>query len=305
MLISQSVKVLGNRLFNVYLAGTEEKVLLECAVSGLIPLLEKQVHEAGGAAGLKRLVVMHAHFDHVCGLPGLRGLFPTARSAGSAKAADILGREKVVANFFREDAAMTVTLARWEEKSGLPPTPGFTPPRTLPLDEIIPDGAVWHLSPGFNLYFYHAPGHSPCSLMAYSPEEEVLFFSDCAGFPVDDRMIFPVFFQRYDAYVETIKRMLELPVSVLAGAHGDIITGTPAVRSFLESALGWAEWAGSVTSKAVRSGTDPDEVAARIFKLFYHHRLRMYTPENIMMCSRLIVKRAMEAFCGSSDGPAG
>jgi len=293
MFISPSVKVLGNQLFNVYLVGKENKVIVECAVSGIIPKLKKQAMEMGGIDSVERLVVMHAHFDHVCGLPGLRRLFPTARVAASAKAADILAREVVVENFFREDQAMTATLAVFGHDGDMP-AESLTHPRTLPIDEIIQDKLVLPLASNFNLYFNHAPGHSPCSLMAYSPEEEVLFSSDSAGFPVDEQMVFPIFFHSYKLYTQTIKRMMELPVNVLVAAHGDVITGPTKVRSYLKLALYWAETIRHMVLEAINRGDDSEEVAARIFNLFYHSRLKIYTPDNIMMCSRLIVKRAME-----------
>ncbi|KJS12861.1 MAG: hypothetical protein JL56_10435 [Desulfotomaculum sp. BICA1-6] len=293
MLISPSVKVLGNQLFNVYLVGKENKIIVECAVSGIIPKLKKQAAEMGGIGNIERLVIMHAHFDHVCGLPGLRGLFPTARVAASAKAADILARETVVENFFREDKAMTVTLKE-SGHDGDVPAESIAHPRTLPIDEIIQDKQVLHLANDFNLYFHHAPGHSPCSLMAYSPEDEILFSSDSAGFPVDEQMVFPIFFHSYELYIQTIRRMLELSINVLAAAHGDVITGPSNVRSYLKLALYWAERVRHMVLEAVKRGDDREEVAVRIFDLFYHSRLKIYTPENIMMCSRLIVKRAMD-----------
>lgn len=107
MFISNSVRLLGNGHFNIYLAGGEEKVIIEGAVSGVIPLLDRQVKETRSGGEVSRLVAMHAHFDHVCWLPGMSRIFPGARTAASEKAADVLSRPSVVAHFFREDRAMT------------------------------------------------------------------------------------------------------------------------------------------------------------------------------------------------------
>lgn len=302
MQISSSVRVLGNRHFNVYLAGAEEKAVIEGGVSGVIPVLSRQINEMQ-AGGVTRLVVMHAHFDHVCGLPGLRGLFPAARAAASAKAAAVLAKPSVVSGFFREDEAMTATLKDLDGDDGRPePGGGFIPPATLPVDEIIPEETVWRLGSNFSLRFSPAPGHSPCSLMAYSPEEEVLFSSDSAGFPVDGRMVFPIFFDGYHAYVQTIRKMLDLPVKVLAGAHEEIITGRPRVRECLLRALDWAESTRAMVSEADGGGADREQLAGELFSRFYRGRLRMYTAENIMICCRLIVKRSVEAGEGSA-GP--
>lgn len=301
MQISSSVKVLGNCHFNVYLAGTEEKVVIEGGVSGVIPALSRQVNDMGGPGGVSRLVVMHAHFDHVCGLPGLKGFFPAAGVAASARAASVLAKPAVVSGFFREDRAMTATL-RDMDGDGHPQDSGgeFIPPATLTVDEIIPEGAVWRLGPNFSLQFSPAPGHSPCSLMAYSPEEEVLFSSDSAGFPVDKLMVFPIFFDGYHAYVQTIRKMLDLPVSVLAGAHEEIVTGRRQVRESLRRALDWAESTRAMVEEAVSRGVDREKLAGEIFSRFYRGRLRMYTVENIMVCCRLIIKRSIDAGEGSA-----
>lgn len=296
MYISSSVRLLGNGHFNVYLVGGEEKAVIEGAVSGVIPVLDQQVKEIRGADEVSRLVAMHAHFDHVCGLPGMRAVFSRARTAASEKAAGVLAKPSVVANFFREDAAMTGALnsaAGGQDGGGAGSAKDFVPPQTITVDEIIPDGAVWQLG-RCSLHFSRAPGHSPCSLTAYCPEEEVLFSSDSAGFPVDGRMVFPIFFDGFGAYVKTLKSMLDLPVAVLAGAHEEVVSGRRQVRSYLRSAVDWAEKTRSRVEEAVKGGVDQEALARQLFDQFYHSRLKIYTPENIMLCCRLIVKRSIE-----------
>ncbi|MHB8919215.1 MAG: MBL fold metallo-hydrolase [Desulfocucumaceae bacterium] len=297
MHISPSVRVLGNRRFNIYLAGSEQKVLVEGGVSGVVRLIKHQVYESGEAGEVGRLVLMHAHFDHVCGVPGLKGVFPSARTAASARAAEVLSKPSVVGHFFREDEAMTGTL---EATGGAWIAGGacrdqFDPPQTIIVDDVIRDGAVWQLDTGSSLRFSLAPGHSPCGLMAYSPEEEVLFSSDSAGFPVDDRTVFPIFFDGYHAYVNTIRSMMDLPVKVLAGAHEEIMTGPGKVRGYLQSALDWAVRTRCLVEELAAGGMDREDLANRIFNQFYHGALKMYTVDNIMVCCRLIVRRSLEA----------
>ncbi|MFZ5632495.1 MAG: MBL fold metallo-hydrolase [Bacillota bacterium] len=298
MIISQSVRLLGNGHFNIYLVGSGRTVVLECGVSGVVPAVARQVKENGWADQVSHLVVMHAHFDHVCGLPGMTGVFSRAETVASARAADVLARPKVVARFFHEDEAMTRTLDALAGRThGGDAGPGRVadPPETLKVDRIIEGEEVWQLGPGLSLHFTGAPGHSPCSLMAYCPQEEVLFSSDSAGFPVDSRTVFPIFFDGYRSYVQTIKRMMDLPVSVLAGAHGEVIRGRRQVMDYLRSALDWAESTRASVEKEVGRGADQEALARQVFARFYHGRLKIYTEENIMTCSRLIVRRSIEA----------
>ncbi|MFZ5649227.1 MAG: MBL fold metallo-hydrolase [Bacillota bacterium] len=291
MYIGMSVRVLGNDHFRIYLAGLESKVLIEGGVSGIIPVVRQQANAMGREAShVSQVVVMHAHFDHVCGIPGLLEIFTQAETSGSAIAAEILSRPKIVAGFFREDSEMSRTLGG---DAGGACAGGGLP--KIDIQNIIRDGTVWTLGKGFSLRFAYAPGHSPCSMTAYCPEEEILFSSDSAGFPVEKNMIFPIFFDGYWDYVQSIKRMMEIPVSVLAGAHEEIVFGQRQVKDYLQMALDWAEKTKEFVIRENRRGRGREELSKKIYDMFYRGRLKIYTRENIMLCSGLIVKRSIEA----------
>ncbi|MFZ5648594.1 MAG: MBL fold metallo-hydrolase [Bacillota bacterium] len=291
MLISKSVRVLGNDHFHLYLAGSERKILIEGGVSGIIPIVRQQIKEMGQSGQpVSHIVVMHAHFDHVCGIPGLREIFTQAKTSASEKAAEILARPKIVAVFFREDKAMTHIIHG--DSGG-----AFTgeAPEIIDIQNIIRDGTVFTLGKYFSLQFMSAPGHSPCSMMAYCPEEEILFSSDSAGFPVEKSMVFPIFFDGYSDYIKSIKRMMEIPVSVLAAAHEEIISGRRQVRDYLQMSIEWAEKTRELVIKERKRGTGTDELSGKILDMFYRGRLKIYTRDNVKICSELIVKRSIEA----------
>jgi len=160
--IGESVRVLGNSHFFIYLAGTEQKIILEGGVSGVIPVVRQQVREMPGVIDeVSCLVVMHAHFDHVCGLPGLSQVFRKAHTAASSKAADVLAKPGVVADFFEQDEAMTTTLKELGEYAGgdeIRSEQAFSRMETIKIDRLINEGSVWQLGKGFSLDFVRAPG---------------------------------------------------------------------------------------------------------------------------------------------------
>ncbi|AGL00934.1 MBL fold metallo-hydrolase [Desulfoscipio gibsoniae] len=291
MYLTEQITVLGNRHFRIYAVGKNPAVLLEGAVSAVVPAVAGQVQSSDIAPSINHLVIMHAHFDHVCGMPGLRQLFPGARVAASAKARDVLQRSKVVAHFFAEDAAMTRVLCN---EGYLTETAGIAAPATIDVDDVIEDGMCWEPSPGVRLQFYHAPGHSPCSLVAYLPEGEVLFSSDCAGFPIDNNRLFPIFFESYEKYVSTINRLADLPVSILAGAHEQIIQGSKQVREFWNLARTEAEWAREKIILLLQKGLDEMSVVEELFEYYYTGNLRIYSEQNIRLCCSLLVRRVKE-----------
>ncbi|WP_347490678.1 MBL fold metallo-hydrolase [Desulfoscipio sp. XC116] len=290
MRLTDQVTVLGNRHFRIYAVGDNPALLLEGAVSAVVPTVAGQMQNDVVAPSISHLVIMHAHFDHVCGIPGLRQLFPGVRVAASARARDVLQRSKVVKHFFAEDAAMTQVL---RSEGLLTGTPG-TAAATIDVDDVIEDGVCWNPAPGVSLQFYHAPGHSPCSIVAYLSEREVLFSSDCAGFPINDKHLFPIFFESYEKYVDTINRLADLPVEILAGAHEQIIQGRNQVREFWELARTEAERVREKIIGLLQKGLDEQTVADKLFAYYYTGNLRIYSERNIRLCCSLLLRRVME-----------
>lgn len=307
MRLSEHVKVLGNRHFRIYLAGAERYMLIEAGVSAVVPTVQRQLRELKHPA-VDTIVVMHAHFDHICGLPGLRLLLPGAVAAGSAQAAGTLGKQKVLANFFREDLAMTAVLREQGlvEESGGGNGPAVTGgredaggmadnlalvPEEIKLDLVLEDGCRSDLGGGVELIFFHAPGHSPCSMAAYCPADEVLFVSDSTGFQIDSGGVFPIFFDGYDAYVDTIKKMAEMPVNVVAVAHEDIVAGRENVKKYFRMVLDCAEKARETIEVLHKAGKSREAVSEELFSIYYRGLLKIYSQQNIKLCTEILTRR--------------
>lgn len=69
--------------------------------------------------------IPHAHFDHVCGVPGLKEAFPHLQVLASGPAAKVLGKEKVVTGFFNEDRVFIENLQK-KKRGAESITPGTT-----------------------------------------------------------------------------------------------------------------------------------------------------------------------------------
>lgn len=311
MRLSEHVRLMGNRHFRIYLAGAERNVLIEAGVSAVVPTVQRQLGELGQPVEVDTIVVMHAHFDHICGLPGLKLLLPGAAAAGSAQAAGTLGKQKVLANFFKEDLAMTGMLreeglveetalgngAAGSGNNGSAAVMGgipVAPPEEIKLDLILGDGYRYDLGAGTELIFFRAPGHSPCSMAAYCPADEVLFVSDSTGFQIDSGGVFPIFFDGYDPYVETIKKMAEMPVRVVAVAHEDIITGRENVKKYFRMSLDCAEKARDTIEGLLKAGKTREEVADELFRIYYRGLLKIYSEQNIRLCTGILTRRVGE-----------
>ena len=97
--VADHTKVYGNKHFRHYLVGKNHDLLIECGVTASANQFIKQLVDSRIGAPDK-LLVMHAHFDHVCGIPVLKHNFPDAKVLSSAAAAKVLKNPKVVEKIF-------------------------------------------------------------------------------------------------------------------------------------------------------------------------------------------------------------
>jgi len=288
--ISEHVIQLGNRHFNYFIIGQEEAAVIECGVTGGVVSLSQQWTQWETPPPIRYLIASHAHFDHVCGIPALRELFPEASVLASAEANKILGKTKIVKNFFVQDEKMSAVLAAEGILEGIPVSPN---PETIKVDQVIGEGGEIHLGGGLKLRIIGAPGHSPCSLAFYLPQEQVMFVSDSGGFQISDDRLFPIFFQGYELYQETLRRLRGFPTRVLAIPHERIwVQGD--VQAFYNRAIKTAQDAYANIEMMLDNGLDDEAIKRNLFSYYYQGNLRIYTAENITTCVDLLVRRVKE-----------
>ncbi len=103
---------MGNRHFNYFLVGRKEAAIFECGVTAGVESLKNQWDGLSPKPDVRYLTAMHAHFDHVCGIPQLRKMFPSAQVLASAKAKEVMANTKIVSNFFQQDQRMSEVLVK-------------------------------------------------------------------------------------------------------------------------------------------------------------------------------------------------
>jgi len=286
--LTDHVSVFGNEDFRHYLVGSNGAVLVECGVTASVRQFIAQLDGMDGPAP-EKLVAMHAHFDHVCGIPALRRRFPAAEVLASSAAAKVLDNPKIMAGFFDQDRQVAYPEG---------PAPGASvdraaSPERIGVDRTVQGGDRIGLPGGESLEVIDAPGHSPCSLAVWFEKERVLFVSDALGFQISDTTIFPVFFYAYRPYIETIERLAACPAEVLAFPHGRIWRG-PDVPMVFQRALSAARDVRDEIVMETGRGRDAAELRQMLFDRFYREQLRLYTPENIRLCVDLLVRRSLE-----------
>jgi glyoxylase-like metal-dependent hydrolase (beta-lactamase superfamily II) len=279
--ISENVLLLGNGHFNHYIVGTTQAVLIEGGMSAGIPSFKQQWESLETQPEISHILALHSHFDHICGIPAFRHMFPQALVCASAGTKKLLSKEKVceairlgdqlVSDVYYKDHRISEKLAPIDTA-------------LLKIDEVVGEGDVIQLGSDLTLQIIETPGHSSCSISAYLPQEEIMFVSDAAGTAISPEVIAPVFFQDYDLYLNSIRKLMDYPTKVLAVGHGEVIIGTEQVQSFYQRSLHSAQEAFEAIKDKLMAGTDVEELARQLYDQYMTGGLADY-PAPVMLGS--------------------
>lgn len=288
--LAPELYVLGNPHFLSYLIREDPWILIEAGASCVVPELLEQMRALGITPDREgRIVILHAHYDHVCAVPFLLDAYPHAKVIASAVAKKVLGKQKVMEGFAVNDRYTTEVLSGQGMFSASPPEPRA---RTVEVDIVSDNLGPVSLSRG-KLEFYPAQGHSPCGIAAYLPAENILFPSDALGFNIGGEEFFPLFFHSYREYLSTIDRFVQLKPRVLAFPHEVVYEGPEFIAGFMSRVRGEAVELKDFIRARSKQGAEP--VAEVLFDRYYRDNLLFYSPENIRLCVDLLIKRALEA----------
>ncbi|MCX5780445.1 MAG: MBL fold metallo-hydrolase [Firmicutes bacterium] len=288
--LTENIMLLGNRHFHFYVVGQKEAAIVECGVSGGVYSLNQQWAGLEKKPVIRHLIASHAHFDHVCGIPALRDLYPGAAVVASSEAQRVLAKAKVVQNFFEQDQQMSAVL----QAEGIVPEGLVSPhPEIIAVDRIIAGEEIIDLAGGAQLRAIDAPGHSPCNLAYYLPQDQVMFVSDAGGFQIADDTLFPIFFQGYELYIETLQRLRSFPTRVLAIPH-ERIWRNEEIPAFYDRAIEAARTAYAHIESMLEGGWEDEDIKRNLFAQYYQGDLRIYSAANINICVELLMRRVKE-----------
>lgn len=281
MRISENVLLLGNGHFNHYIVGRTQAVLIECGMSAGIPVFKQQWKTLEPQPEISHLLALHSHFDHICGIPAFRQMFPQAVVCASAGTEKLLSKEKVC-NAIQLGDQLVSDVYYNDHRISKKPSPIDT--ALLKIDKALGEGDVIDCGSDLTLQIIETPGHSSCSISAYLPQEEVMFVSDAAGSTISPEVIAPVFFQDYDLYLSSIRKLMNYPAKVLAVGHGEVIIGTEQVHSFYQRSLNSAQDAFEAVKDELMAGTGVEELALKLYDKYMIGGLADY-PAPLMLGS--------------------
>ena len=208
--IRDSLWYLGREESGIYLLeGKTSSLIISGGMSYLAPIVRTQIRDFGiDEAKIGKLLILHAHFDHVGLVPFLKRRYPDLELYASARAWEILQMPKGIEtiNTFSHLIAERMGLSgrlegmdlRWrDDLSGAEVSEGTTIDLGGTIVEIL-----------------ETPGHSSCSISAYAPEMRALFPSDGGGIPYGEAII-PSGNSNFTRYQQSLAKLNHLAVDIL------------------------------------------------------------------------------------------
>lgn len=285
MEISPHVWMLGNYFFNLYLVtGHNRSALFESGISGCIDSVIAQLDVLGVSPDY--LIPSHPHSDHITGLPGLMERFPRARIVMAAGAKEFITHPKALPLLIKEDSFMSKGL----ERMGI--VPGRPPLEVIPEIRdalIVEDNCSLDLGGDIFLDLTKVGGHSPGNLLGFVKKDKTLFCSDSLGFHYPGRGFWPLYFTGAAAYVATIDLILSLDPRVIGPAHQGHLKATvsQAINETRDITL-------STIERVKHTPLSDTKLTQQMFEESYRDEFTLYTRENILNCTHLLIKRARE-----------
>lgn len=246
----------GDSSFSFYLLKGEKNILVDSATLNrtkkLNDFLEKNLKDG---ENLDYVLLTHSHYDHCGGVPMLKEIFPKIEVWASERAASIFSKEKARA-FIKE---MNRAEAGKEFK--------YDNYETLKVDKILKEGDL--ISNGnFEFTIFETPGHTKCSISFYDKEKRILFPGDAVGIFEKNGKIKPLFFSNYSTYINSLKRLSELEVNILALPHNRPVEGKKA-KEFLKKSYEKTLEIGEKIKELLLKGDNEDSIVNNfLLKIF-------------------------------------
>lgn len=229
--VTDRILLLGRKESCVYLLdGKTEYALIGGGTAHIVPdLIEQLKYFKIEDKKIKRILILHSHFDH-CGIvPFLKNRWPWVKITASFRAKELLSDPKVVKSIALLNR-MALSMhgldkTQWEAELGFT---GIDVEETVTGKDMISCGDLF-------LKVLDVPGHSSCSIAVYVEHQKAMFASDAGGVPIGDR-IFTSANSNFDMYQASLKKMAGYQIDVFLAEHYGARTGEDA-HGYLKRAM--------------------------------------------------------------------
>lgn len=273
--ITDGLWYLGREESGVYvLEGNDCSILINGGLSYIVPVVLKQINDFGiNVAKIKKILILHSHFDHIGIAPFFTRTFPVEVLA-SQRAWEILAMPKAIniINTFSRSVAERMGVAAGLDKYDLEWRDDVAGTTLVEGDRIDLGGRT--------LTIMETPGHTGCSISAYEPNLKALFPSDAMGIPFKD-IVFPSANTDFTQYQQSLERFKPLAVNYMCADHYGYVTGEEASR-FTDMSIEEARKMRAEMESIYRAKGDIDAAAKAINEEFYRRNPDYFISADIL-----------------------
>jgi 2-aminobenzoylacetyl-CoA thioesterase len=275
--VTDRITLLGRRESCIYhLDGGDEAVLLGGGMVHIIPDVLKQIEAFNiDEKKIRRLVLLHSHFDH-CGIAAFfKKQWPWLTIVASKVAKELLAKPKVIENirFMNQMSIDSNDMKHTLQSLGVEEFQGIA------VEEVLSDGEKPACGDR-TLEIIEVPGHSPCSIAVYVPEEKAMFTSDAAGIAAGDD-IFTAANSNFDMYQQSLKKMAAYDINVQLAEHYGARTGKDA-KEFLEKSMAAAAAQRRLIEESLNQTGDPGQSARDLTQKAMKVASSTFLPEEVV-----------------------
>jgi len=274
--VREKLWFLGSEESCVYLLeGKNGSMLISGGMSYIVPDLLRQFEEFGiDENRITKLLILHAHFDHVGIVPFFKRRHPGMEVYASERGWEILRMPKAIRTINEFSLSVATKMGKTEvySKYDLEWRQDVT-------GQTAREGERIHLG-DIEVHILEIPGHSSCSVGAYVPQLKALFPSDGGGIPFKDTII-PSGNSNYTQFQGGLDRLKELDVEYLCADHYGYVTGDEA-KGFISKAVEIAKSQRALIEKTYDHTRDVDQTAKELVSLFFSKNPNYFLSREIM-----------------------
>ena len=274
--VTDRILLLGRRESCVYLLkGGNEYAILGGGMAYIVPDLIRQLGEYEiDESRIKRIIILHSHFDH-CGIvPFFKKRWPQVKVTASVRAKELLTTRKVIESieFLNQVLIMKYGIEDKAKELDL----SFT---GVEIEEVVKDGDI--LSCGnLSMEVIEVPGHSSCSVAVYVREEKAMFASDAGGVPFGDR-VFTAANSNFDRYVDSLHKMARYETDIHIAEHFGARTGEDG-RAFMRKSMSSAKETRRILEESIARTKDVKESTKEITEMLTKNAPAGFVPKEVI-----------------------
>jgi glyoxylase-like metal-dependent hydrolase (beta-lactamase superfamily II) len=244
-------------------------------------------------AKVNKILILHAHFDHVGIVPYLKRLQPDIEIYASERAWEILGMSKAISTINDFNRAVTEQMGMEEACS----------PYDLDWrDDIsgigISEGDDIDLG-DVKLQILETPGHSSCAISAYEPRSKALFPTDSGGIPFKQTVVTSGN-SNFTKFQKSLEKLRDLDVAVYCADHYGYVVGEEA-SAFIDRSIQAAEEHRTMMEEAYVRTKDIDKATQELVASFYDEYQDYFLPRDIF---EAVYKQMMKHIAGVMEAGA-